>query len=77
MGKKDPATDTLHGMEVSDPYRWLEDSDDPEVHEWTEDQNARSLLIITRQLIFLLQNMLTVGISIWSANKTRISMYCT
>jgi len=32
--------DTLHGMAVADPYRWLEDTDDPEVQAWTDSQNA-------------------------------------
>jgi prolyl oligopeptidase len=38
--------DTLHGVPVPDPYRWLEDTDDPAVQEWTDQQNAltRSLL---------------------------------
>ena len=30
----------LHGVEVADPYRWLEATDDPEVRRWTEGQNA-------------------------------------
>lgn len=32
--------DTLHGVEISDPYRWLEDSRTPEVRIWTQQQNA-------------------------------------
>jgi prolyl oligopeptidase len=32
--------ETLHGVEVADPYRWLEATDDPEVRRWTEEQNA-------------------------------------
>ena len=31
--------DTLHGEVVTDPYRWLEDSDAPEVQAWTRAQN--------------------------------------
>ncbi|NOQ96913.1 MAG: hypothetical protein GQ561_01995, partial [Calditrichae bacterium] len=27
-------TDTLHGDVVPDPYRWLEDWNDPEVKTW-------------------------------------------
>lgn len=33
-------TDTLHGVEISDPYRWLESSATPEVRVWTQQQNA-------------------------------------
>lgn len=32
--------DTLWGVEVSDPYRWLEDDRDPEVEQWVIDQNT-------------------------------------
>jgi prolyl oligopeptidase len=30
----------LHGVEVADPYRWLEETDDPDVRRWTAEQNA-------------------------------------
>ena len=38
--------DTLHGVRVSDPYRWLEDAQSPEVRAWTaaQDQVARDYL---------------------------------
>jgi len=29
----------LHGVEVADPYRWLEDLDNPKTQEWIEAQN--------------------------------------
>lgn len=32
--------DTYHGVDVEDPYRWLERSDDPHVRAWTDAQNA-------------------------------------
>lgn len=35
-----PVVETLHGVEVPDPYRWLEQADDAEVQAWTEQQNA-------------------------------------
>jgi prolyl oligopeptidase len=35
-----PVTETLHGVAVADPYRWLEKADDPEVQAWTAQQNA-------------------------------------
>ncbi len=44
-----PVTDTVHGVELTDPYRWLEGDNanpdqmgkiDDEVIAWTDDQNA-------------------------------------
>jgi prolyl oligopeptidase len=31
----------IHGVEVHDPYRWLENGDSPEVAAWTAEQNRR------------------------------------
>ncbi len=38
--------ETLHGVRVADPYRWLEEDQAPEVRAWIDAQNAytRSLL---------------------------------
>ncbi|MDT9598267.1 prolyl oligopeptidase family serine peptidase [Sphingosinicella sp. GR2756] len=35
-------TDTIGGVAVSDPYRWLEDDADPKVIEWQKQANARA-----------------------------------
>jgi prolyl oligopeptidase len=32
--------DLLHGEEIADPYRWLEDGESAETRRWTERQNA-------------------------------------
>jgi prolyl oligopeptidase len=29
----------LHGHRIADPYRWLEDADDPRTREWSEQQD--------------------------------------
>ena len=34
--------DTLHGVEVADPYRWLEDQEAPETRAWIDTQNAHT-----------------------------------
>jgi len=34
----DPVMDILHGVSVTDPYRWLEDGNSPRTREWLEEQ---------------------------------------
>jgi prolyl oligopeptidase len=36
----DNVVETLHGVKVADPYRWLEKADASEVKSWTDKQNA-------------------------------------
>ena len=36
----DDVVENLHGTEVHDPYRWLEDGSSPEVQAWAKDQNT-------------------------------------
>jgi len=33
-------TDVLHGVPITDPYRWLEDQNSPRTREWLEEQTA-------------------------------------
>jgi len=37
-----PATETIQGVSVADPYRWLEDDTDPAVKAWSKAQNQRA-----------------------------------
>ena len=37
--RREAVVDTLHGVAVPDPYRWLERGDDPEVQQWVAEQN--------------------------------------
>src|SRR5437660_4657208 len=38
--RRSDAGDTLHGIRVPDPYRWLEEEKSPEVQAWMEAQDA-------------------------------------
>ena len=42
----DPVTEILHGVHVTDPYRWLEDQNSPRTRAWIEEQSryARTYL---------------------------------
>jgi prolyl oligopeptidase len=36
----EPVTETLHGLEITDPYRWLEEQNSPSTRRWLEEQSA-------------------------------------
>jgi prolyl oligopeptidase len=36
----EPVTEVLHGIEITDPYRWLEDQNSPRTRKWLEEQAA-------------------------------------
>ncbi|HVR99514.1 MAG TPA: prolyl oligopeptidase family serine peptidase [Thermoanaerobaculia bacterium] len=44
--RQDNFKEVLHGVEIVDPYRWLEDQESPETRQWIETQNqyTQSLL---------------------------------
>jgi prolyl oligopeptidase len=37
-----PVTDQYQGVSVTDPYRWLENAQDPAVHQWSLAQDTRT-----------------------------------
>ncbi|MEE2827881.1 MAG: prolyl oligopeptidase family serine peptidase [Myxococcota bacterium] len=41
LARRADTIDTLHGVEVPDPYRWMEAEEDPEVVAWTAARNDR------------------------------------
>jgi prolyl oligopeptidase len=40
--RRDDVVDVLHGVEVADPYRWLEDGDAADTRSWVAEQNRHT-----------------------------------
>ena len=47
--RREDVVDVLHGEPIADPYRWLENGDDPETAAWTRRQNALTEDWLSRQ----------------------------
>ena len=67
----------LHGRRVADPYRWLEDADDPRTAEWTAAQDALTAellagLPLRRRFAERLEQLVhagAVGVPVWRAGR--------
>ena len=46
MTRRDDVKETLHGVTVEDPYRWLEDQNSPETREWIDSENKYTQSLI-------------------------------
>ena len=46
LAKKVDVVDVIHGVEVHDPYRWLEDWQDPTVKSFSEAQNLHARQVL-------------------------------
>ena len=44
--RREDVADVLHGVEIHDPYRWLEGGDSPEVQAWVDAQNLHTRSIL-------------------------------
>jgi len=44
-----PVVDTLNGYMLTDPYRWLEDKENPEVKRWTRAQHDATLQYVNAE----------------------------
>src|SRR3954464_10325595 len=58
--RKEPIVETIHGVTVADPYRWLEDASSPEGQRWTDAQHA-----LTRKALGALPGRKALGERFW------------
>lgn len=50
LTKKDSIIDEVQGFQIPDPYRWLEDVENPEVKTWIDSQNKKTDEILKKDL---------------------------
>jgi prolyl oligopeptidase len=43
-----PVIDTIHGVAITDPYRWLEDQNSPETRAWIDAQNVYTQKVLSQ-----------------------------
>jgi prolyl oligopeptidase len=46
--KVDSVKETIHGVEIADPYRWLENQDSPDTRAWIGAQNAYTKEVLAK-----------------------------
>lgn len=46
--QSEPVTETLHGVQITDPYRWLEDQHSPRTRKWLEEQTVYTRTYLDR-----------------------------
>jgi prolyl oligopeptidase len=46
VARQDNVKEMIHGVEIVDPYRWLEDQDSPETRKWIDAENAYTYSIL-------------------------------
>ncbi|HLV64234.1 MAG TPA: prolyl oligopeptidase family serine peptidase [Polyangiaceae bacterium] len=46
--RREPVVETIFGASVADPYRWLEDAENPEVSAWIDAQNELTERTLSR-----------------------------
>lgn len=75
--RADDVVETLHGVKVHDPYRWLENAANPEVQKWVEEQNQYTLSILGKlpnreamhRRLMDMASMGSIGLTVPKANR--------
>ena len=47
VARRGDHVDRIHGVDVADPYRWLEDVDSLGIKAWTKAQNAHTQTVLS------------------------------
>ncbi len=47
--RRDDVVDTIHGVKIADPYRWLEDASKPDVQQWMRDEDKLTRDVLAQQ----------------------------
>ena len=63
--RREDVRETLHGVEIVDPYRWLEDQQSPETRAWIDAENA-----YTQSLLGKLPGREAIGARLAELTKT-------
>ena len=64
------ASTTLHGKQVADPFRWLEDGTAPEVREWIKAQNTYTDAVISTMPLGATMNKRVRELAITSTTRS-------
>jgi prolyl oligopeptidase len=78
QARKVDQTDDYFGVTISDPYRWMEDLDSPELAKWVEQENAltRSVIdAVPERAAMLARLMELINFERYSAPRRRGSRY--
>jgi prolyl oligopeptidase len=45
--RADNVSENIHGVTITDPYRWLEDQDSPDTRAWINEQNQYAQTVLS------------------------------
>ncbi len=48
LARRDDMVETIHGMKVADPYRWLENASDPKVQAWVKAMDTYTRKVLAK-----------------------------
>src|SRR5689334_5791018 len=66
VARVDPITEDFHGVQISDSYRWLENTESPETQRFVAAQNAHTRAVLEQaagrdELRRRIEKLLTIG----------------